>query len=79
MREKIEAVLNQVRPAMRMDGGDIEFVGFDEKTGAVRVRLHGACRGCPMSQITLKMAVEGALVDAVPEVKEVIAVEEETT
>lgn len=75
MREKIEAALNQVRPVMRMDGGDIEFMGFDEATGVVRVRLHGACRGCPMSQITLKMAVEAALMDAVPEVKEVIAVE----
>ena len=75
MREKIEEILNQVRPAMRMDGGDISFVEFDEATGAVKVRLQGACRGCPMSQITLKMAVEAALMDALPEVKEVIAVE----
>lgn len=74
MKEKIEAVLNQIRPAMRFDGGDIEFVEFDEKTGIIQVRLQGACRGCPMSQVTLKMAVEAALMDAIPEVKEVVAV-----
>ncbi len=75
MREQIEAILEQIRPALRMDGGNIEFVGFDQTTGAVRVRMQGACRGCPMSQITLKMGVEMALCDAVPGVKEVIAVD----
>ena len=76
MREKIESILDQIRPAMRMDGGNIEFVDFDPATGVIRVRLQGACRGCPMSQVTLKMAVEAALCDALPEVKEVVAVEE---
>lgn len=75
MREQIEAVLERVRPALRMDGGNIEFIAFDEATGAVKVRLQGACRGCPMSQITLKMGVEMALMDAIPSVKEVIAVD----
>lgn len=73
--QQIERVLEQVRPALRMDGGGIELVKFDETTGAVHVRLRGACVGCPMSEITLKMGIESALRDALPQVKEVIAVE----
>lgn len=75
MEQQIEKVLEQVRPALRMDGGGIEFVKFDETTGAVHVRLRGACVGCPMSEITLKMGIEAALQDALPQIKEVIAVE----
>ena len=75
MNDRIEAVLAQVRPALRMDGGGIELVKFDPVTGAAYVRLQGACVGCPMSQITLKMGVEVALQDAIPEIKEVISVE----
>ncbi len=75
MKEQIEAALDRVRPALRMDGGGIELVDVDEGTGVVKVRLQGACRGCPMSQITLKMAVEAAIMDALPQIKEVIAVE----
>ncbi len=75
--ERIEQVLEQVRPALRMDGGGIEFVKFDAETGQVFVKLRGACVGCPMSQITLKMGVEAALQEAIPEIKEVVAVEEE--
>lgn len=75
MRDEIEAVLNQVRPALRMDGGGIELVEFNEETGVVQVRLQGACVGCPMSQVTLKMGVEMALKDAIPSITEVIAVE----
>ncbi len=75
MKEQIEAALDRVRPALRMDGGGIELVDIDEGTGIVKVRLQGACRGCPMSQITLKMAVEAAIMDALPQVKEVIAVD----
>jgi Fe-S cluster biogenesis protein NfuA len=75
VREQIERILNQVRPALRMDGGDIQLVDFDEATGVVRVRLEGACRGCPMSKITLKMGVEMALMDAFPDaIKEVVSV-----
>ena len=78
MRDRIEQVLNQVRPALRMDGGDIQLVDFDEATGVVRVRLEGACRGCPMSKVTLKMGVEMALMDAFPDVvKEVVSVDDE--
>ncbi len=73
MRERIEEILKRVRPALRMDGGDIELVDFDESTGVVRVRLQGACHGCPMSAITLRMGVEMALQEALPWVKEVTA------
>ncbi len=72
--EQIEAVLAQIRPALNQDGGGIEVVEVDEANGIVRVRLQGACVGCPMSQVTLKMGVEAALQDALPWVKEVIAV-----
>ena len=75
MREQIEQVLDQVRPALRLDGGGIELVEVDEATGIVKVRLRGACVGCPMSQITLKMGVEAALMDAIPAIREVISVE----
>jgi len=73
IEEKIEQVLIQVRPALRLDGGGIELIKFDPQTGAVHVKLQGACVGCAMSQITLKMGVEAALQDAIPEVREVIA------
>jgi len=75
IEHQIERVLEQVRPALRMDGGGIELVRYDSKTGAVHVRMQGACVGCPMSQITLKMGVEAALQNAIPEIKEVIAEE----
>ncbi len=75
IEQQIEDVLEQVRPALRMDGGGIELAGYDESTHVVRVRLKGACVGCPMSQITLKMGVEAALQDAIPEITEVIAID----
>lgn len=75
IEQQIERVLEQVRPVLRMDGGGIELVKFDELTGAVHVRLRGACAGCPMSEITLKMGIEAVLQNALPQVKEVIAVE----
>ncbi|MBI4592103.1 NifU family protein [Candidatus Uhrbacteria bacterium] len=75
IEQQIESVLQQIRPALRLDGGGIELVKFDPEAGAVHVRMKGACVGCPMSEITLKMGVEAALHDAIPEIKEVIAVE----
>jgi Fe-S cluster biogenesis protein NfuA len=72
MREKVEAALNKVRPALMADGGDVELV--DVTDGVVKVKLTGACGGCPMSQMTLKMGIERLLKKEVPEVKEVIAV-----
>ena len=73
MKEKVEQALNKIRPALRGDGGDVELVevGAD---GVVRVRLTGACGGCPMSQMTLKMGIEHILKKEVPEVKSVEAV-----
>jgi len=75
IEQQIESVLEQVRPALRLDGGGIELVKFEASTGTVQVRLRGACVGCPMSEITLKMGIEAALCEAIPSVKEVIAVE----
>jgi Fe-S cluster biogenesis protein NfuA len=72
MKEKIEKALNRIRPALQADGGDVEFV--DVVDGIVKVRLTGACGGCPMSQMTLKMGIERHLKKEVPEVKSVEAV-----
>jgi Fe-S cluster biogenesis protein NfuA len=72
--EKIEEVLETVRPAIQMDGGDVEFVDFDEHAGVVSVRLMGHCVGCPMSRATLKNGIEARLRTAVPEVHSVEAV-----
>ncbi|MGB8706495.1 MAG: NifU family protein [Dehalococcoidia bacterium] len=72
MREKVEAVLNQIRPSLARDGGDVELI--DATDGIVKVRLAGACGGCPMASMTLKHGVERVLKERVPEVKEVVAV-----
>ena len=72
MREKIEAAINKIRPFLQRDGGDIEFVDYSE--GVVKVKLRGACGSCPMGLMTLKMGVEKAIKEEVPEVKEVISV-----
>lgn len=73
MKEKIEQALNKVRPALQADGGDVELVEVGEN-GVVKVRLKGACGGCPMSQLTLKMGIERILKKEVPEVVSVEAV-----
>ncbi|CEO90279.1 Nitrogen-fixing NifU domain-containing protein [Syntrophaceticus schinkii] len=73
LREKVEAVLNQVRPVLQRDGGDVELVDVDEN-GLVKVRLKGACGGCAMAMVTLKMGIERALKKEIPEVTEVVAV-----
>jgi Fe-S cluster biogenesis protein NfuA len=72
-KEKVEAALKQVRPALQRDGGDIELVSVEE-TGVVKVRLKGACGSCPMSTMTLKNGVEKYLKEQIPEVKEVVQV-----
>ena len=72
--DKVAEVIESVRPMLQNDGGDIELVGIDEDN-SVRVRLQGACRGCPGAQMTLKMGVERLLKERVPEVKEVISVD----
>jgi Fe-S cluster biogenesis protein NfuA len=67
-----EIIQTQIRPLLQNDGGDIDFVGIDGKT--VKVRLQGACRGCPGAQMTLQMAVERLLRQEVPEIDGVVAV-----
>lgn len=73
MRAEVEQALDTIRPALQADGGDIELVNVGED-GIVQVRLTGACGGCPMSQMTLKMGVEKTLKQIVPQVKSVITV-----
>lgn len=71
-RENVQTVIEEIRPALQADGGDVELV--DVKDGIVSVRLTGACGGCPMSTMTLKMGIERLLKQKLPEVKEVVNV-----
>ena len=72
MREKVEAALEQIRPALRADGGDVQLVDVNE--GVVTVRLTGACGGCPMATMTLRNGIERVLREQVPEVAEIVAI-----
>jgi Fe-S cluster biogenesis protein NfuA len=73
MKDKVEEVLNAVRGGLQADGGDVELVDVTSE-GVVKVRLKGACAGCPMSQMTLTNYVEKIIKEKVPEVKKVEAV-----
>jgi Fe-S cluster biogenesis protein NfuA len=73
VREKVEQALAKVRPALQADGGDVELVDVTDE-GVVKLKLMGACGHCPMSTLTLKMGIERALKQQIPEVKEVVAV-----
>ena len=72
MREKVEKVLEEIRPTLIADGGDLELVDVEE--GVVKVRLTGACAGCPMSTMTLKNGIEARLKERIPEVVRVDSV-----
>lgn len=72
MKEEVEKAIERVRPYLQADGGDIELV--EVKDGIVKVKLLGACKGCPMAQLTIQQGVERAIKKEVPEVKSVIAV-----
>jgi len=72
-REKLEAVLDKVRPAIQADGGDVELINIREDN-VVEVRLKGACNGCPMATLTLKAGIERIVKEEIPEVVEVISV-----
>ena len=72
-QEKVKEVIESVRPALQSHGGDVELVGIDDDN-TVKVRLQGACQGCPGAAMTMKMGIERILKEKVPEVKEVIAV-----
>ena len=73
LREKVENTLNNVRPSLQADGGDVELIDIDED-GVVKVALKGACAGCAMSQMTLKMGIEKILKQNIPEVSSVVSV-----
>lgn len=73
MKEKVQEVLELIRPALQADGGDVELVDVTDD-GLVSVRLTGACGSCPMSTMTLKMGIEKTLKEKLPEVKEVVQV-----
>jgi len=73
MKEDVQKAIDMVRPSLQADGGDVELVDVSED-GIVKVKLTGACRGCPMSQMTLKMGIEKIIKQKVPAVKEVVAV-----
>jgi len=72
MQEKVESALNQIRPALQADGGDVQLI--DVSQGVVTLRLTGACGDCPMAAMTLRRGIEQVLKERVPEVREVIAV-----
>ena len=71
MKDKVEEVLNRIRPSLINDGGNVELI--DVNDGVVTVKLTGACAGCPMSTMTLKIGIERILKEEIPEIKEVVA------
>jgi Fe-S cluster biogenesis protein NfuA len=73
MKEAVQKAIDQIRPNLQMDGGDVELIDITED-GVVKVKLLGACGGCPMSQMTLKMGIEKHLKKEVPQVKEVVSI-----
>ncbi len=73
MKEKVEKALNEVRPILQADGGDVELIDVTPD-GVVKVKLSGACGGCPMSDMTLKMGIERQIKKVVPEIKEVVSI-----
>jgi Fe-S cluster biogenesis protein NfuA len=72
MRDRVEAVLDDIRPSLQADGGDVQLV--DVKEGVVTVRLLGACGGCPMATMTLQQGIERKLKEEVPEVNKVVGI-----
>ncbi len=72
MKEKVQEVIEKIRPLLQRDGGDIQLI--DVSDGVVKVKLQGACGSCPMSAMTLKMGVERQLKQEIPEIKEVVAI-----
>ena len=73
VKQRVADVLDLIRPAIQADGGDVQLIDVDEN-GVVRVRLHGACVGCPSSAVTLTLGIERNLKDKIPEVAEVVCV-----
>jgi Fe-S cluster biogenesis protein NfuA len=73
VRERVQGVINLIRPAVQADGGDIELVDVRDD-GVVHIRFHGACHGCPSSTMTLQMGIERNLRERVPEIRQVVPV-----
>lgn len=73
MKEQVKQALEKVRPGLQADGGDVELIDVTPE-GVVKVKLTGACHGCPMAQMTLKMGIEKILKQQVPSIKEVVSV-----
>ena len=73
MREAVQKAIDRIRPALQADGGDVELIDVSDD-GVVKVRLMGACHGCPMAQMTLKSGIERALKQEVPAVASVVSV-----
>lgn len=74
MKEAVRRALeNKVRPAIQLDGGDVELLGVEN--GVVTVRMFGACDGCPLSPVTLRAGIERILRDEIPDIREVVAIE----
>jgi Fe-S cluster biogenesis protein NfuA len=74
LRDRVEDVINMIRPAVQADGGDIELVDVTSE-GVVQIRFHGACIGCPSASMTLQMGIERNLREKIPEVTDVIPVQ----
>lgn len=72
-RDQILEVLESIRPALHSDGGDVEFIDFDDAAGVLQLRFLGACGDCPISEVTLRQGIERRILSAVPEVREVRA------
>lgn len=72
-REQIQEVLESIRPALRSDGGDVEYIDFDADAGVLQLRFLGACGDCPISDVTLRQGIERRILTAVPQVREVRA------
>lgn len=74
LRQRVQDALDKIRPGLMADGGDAELIDVDAENGIATIRMVGACGGCPMSTMTLKMGIERTIRAAVPEIKEVVAV-----
>lgn len=74
LKKQVKQIIDDLRPAIQMDGGDVELIDVDEKKGIVKVKLVGHCAHCPMSSITLKHSIEATLKRALPKIKEVVAI-----
>lgn len=73
MKEKVEAVLNEVRPSLMADGGNVELVEITADN-VVKVKLQGHCGSCPMSMMTLEMGIKKAIMEKIPEIKDVVSI-----